>query len=73
MNRGLKNCTGGSEQNHPKEKKNKKAEWLSEEALQITKERREKKQERKGKVYPTKCRFPKNSTETRGPSLMNSV
>ena len=62
MDRGLKICTGGSEQNHPKEKKNKKAEWLFEEALQITKER-SKKQERKGKVYSTKCRFPKNNME----------
>ena len=51
MNRGLKNCTGGSEQNHPKEKKNKKAEWLSEEALQITKERREAKSKRDRERY----------------------
>ena len=48
----------------PKRKKSKKAKWLSEEALQIAKERREaKKQGRKAKVYPTKCRFPKDSTE----------
>ena len=40
------------------------AKWLSEEALQIAKERREaKKQGRNAKVYPTKCRFPKNNTE----------
>ena len=38
----------------PKRKKSKKAKWLSEEALQIAKERREaKKQGRRGKVYPT--------------------
>ena len=48
----------------PKRKKSKKAKWLSEEALQIAKGRREPKmQGRKAKVYPTKCRFPKNSTE----------
>ena len=48
----------------PKRKKSKKAKWLSEEALQIAKGRREAKmQGRKAKVYPTKCRFPKNSTE----------
>ena len=51
MDRGLKICTGGSEQNHPKEKKNKKAEWSSEEALQITKERREAKSKRERERY----------------------
>ena len=45
----------------PKKKKSKEAKWLSEEALQIAEERREAKS--KGEVYPTKCRFPKNSTE----------
>ena len=59
----------------PKRKKSKKAKWLSEEALQIAKERREaKKQGRRGKVYPTKCRFPKNSTERQeGLPSMNSI
>ena len=51
MDRGLKNCTGDSEQNHPKEKKNKKAERLSEEALQITKERRKAKSKRERETY----------------------
>ena len=41
MDRGLKNCTGDSEQNHPKEKKCKKAKLLSEETLQIDEKRRE--------------------------------
>ena len=45
----------------PKKKKSKKAKWLSEEALQIAeKKKRSKKQGRLGKIYPTKCRFPKN-------------
>ena len=52
----------------PKKKKGNKVKWLSEEALQIAEERRarEKKKEqgRKGKVHPTKCRVPKNSTES---------
>ena len=39
--------TGGSDQNHPKEKC-KKTMWLSEEALHVAKKRREKKR-RKGK------------------------
>ena len=46
----------------PKKNKCKKAKWLSEEALQIAVKRSEK-QRRKGKIYPFKCRVPKNSTE----------
>ena len=46
----------------PKKKKSKKAKWLSEEALQIA-EKRSKRQRRKGKIHPSKCRVPKNSTE----------
>ena len=46
----------------PKKKKCKKAKCLSEEALQIAEERREK-QGRKGKIYPTECRVPENSKE----------
>ena len=44
----------------PKKKKCKKATWLSEESLQIAEKRR---QRRKGKIYPFKCRVPKNSKE----------
>ena len=47
----------------PREKKCKKAKWLSEEALQITVKRRSKKQRRKRKIYPFECRVPKNSKE----------
>ena len=47
----------------PKKKKCKKAKWLSEEALQIAMKRRRKKQRRKGKIYPSECRVPKNSKE----------
>ena len=49
-----------------KEKKKdcKKTKWLSEEALQITEERKDaKRQKRKGKIYPFECRIPKNSRE----------
>ena len=47
-----------------KEKKCKKAKWLSEEALQIAVKRREvKKQRRKGKIYPFECRVPKTGKE----------
>ena len=48
----------------PKIKKCKKAEWLSEEALQISEKRREVKgKEEKGKVYTFGSRVPKNSKE----------
>ena len=45
----------------PKKKKRKKAKWLSEEVLQIAEKRREPKG--KGKIYPSECRFLKNSKE----------
>ena len=41
-----------------KKQKCKKAEWLSEEALQIA-EKRSKRQRRKGKIYPSEFRVPK--------------
>ena len=40
----------------------KKAKWLSEEALQIAVKRREK-QRRKGKINPFECRVPEKSKE----------
>ena len=43
-----------------KKKCKKKGKWLSEEALQ-TAEKRKVRQRRKGKIYPFKCRVPKNS------------
>ena len=46
----------------PKEKKCKKAKWLSEEALQMAEERREVKSKGEtGKIYPNECRFSENS------------
>ena len=48
----------------PKNKKCKKAKWLSEETLQIAvKKKRSKNQRRKGKMDPSECRVPKNSKE----------
>ena len=46
----------------PKKKKRKKAKWLSEEVLEIAKKRRDR-QRRKGTIYPSECRVPKNSKE----------
>ena len=45
-----------------REKKCKKAKWLSQEALQIAVKRGEAKR-RKGKIFPFECRVPKNSKE----------
>ena len=44
----------------PKEKKCKKAKWLSEEALQIA-VKREAKSKGENETYPFECRVPKNS------------
>ena len=48
----------------PKEKKCKKAKWLSERTLQITtgKKNRER-QRKKGKIYPNECRATENTKE----------
>ena len=47
----------------PKEKKCKKAKWLSEETLQIAMQRREVKGkgEEERYTYPSECRVPKDS------------
>ena len=56
------NTVQEQQQNHPKEKEKQEGKWLSEDSLQIVEERSEK-QGRKGKIYPTKCRVPKNNKE----------
>ena len=45
----------------PKKKKCNKAKWLSEETLQIAEKRKMIGRRRKGKIYPSDCRVPKNS------------
>ena len=47
----------------PKKQKCKKATWLSEEALQTAVKEESERQRRKGKIYPTECRVPKDSEE----------
>ena len=59
MNGGSWHCTGDSDQDHPQEKKYKKAKWLSEEALQIDKKRRKA----KGKGEKERSIHLKNSKE----------
>ena len=61
MVRGSGHCTEAGIKTIFK-KKNKKAKWLSEEALQIA-EKRSERQSRKGKIYPFECRVTKNSKE----------
>ena len=46
-----------------KEKKSRIAEWLSEEALQISEKRKVKGKGEKERIYPSECRVPKNSKE----------
>ena len=57
MDRVYYHCTGGSNQNHPKENKCKKVKCLSEEASQIAEERR------KAKSKEERERYPKLNTE----------
>ena len=48
----------------PRKKKCKKEKWLPEEDLKIVKKRRDsKRQRRKGTIYPSESRVPKNSKE----------
>ena len=47
----------------PRKRNEKKAKWLSEEALQIAVKRGSKRQRRKGKINPFECRVPKNTKE----------
>ena len=50
----------------PKEKKSKKAKWLSEEDLQIAMKRIEAKDKGEKEIYPTECRVPENTKERKG-------
>ena len=47
----------------PKEKKCKKAKWLSDKALQIAEKRREAKGKEEKERHPFECKVPKNSKE----------
>ena len=63
MDGGSWHFTAGSDQDHSKKKKCKKAKWLSEEALQIAEKRREAKGKGEKERYPSEFRVPKNSKE----------
>ena len=53
----------------PRKKKCKKAKWLSEEALQITEERREVKGKGERERYPTECTIPRIEKRDKGAFL----
>ena len=52
MDGGSWHCTGGSDKDHPQEKEMQKSKCFSDEALQITKKRREAKGKGKKKDIP---------------------
>ena len=60
MDRGSRYYTGGSDKDHPQEKRNaKRKNWLSEEALQLNscEKKRSERQRRKGKINPFDAEF----------------
>ena len=54
-------CTGGRDEDHPQEKKCKKAKWLSEEALQIAVKRREMKGKGEKERYTLNIEFQRTA------------
>ena len=64
MDGGSWHCIGGRDQDHPQGKEMQKSKLAVRGGLTNSCEKkRSKKQRRKGKIYPFKCRVPKNSTE----------
>ena len=49
----------------PKKKKCKKAQWLSEEVVQIAEKIREAKDRKKGKIHPFGCEFQRQQRDFR--------
>ena len=64
MDRVSCHCTGDRDQDHPQEKEMQKIKMAVGGGLTNSCEKkRSKKQRRKGKLYPSECRVPKNSKE----------
>ena len=62
MERGSWHCIGGSDQDHTQEKEMQKGKMVVWGGLTNSWEKkRSERQRRKGKVYPSECRVPKNS------------
>ena len=69
MDGGSWHFTAGSDKDHPKKKKCKKAKWLSEKALQITEKRREAKGKGEKERYThLNAEFQRIQAEIRNPS-----
>ena len=66
MDRGSCHCTGGSDQDHNQENEMQKGKMVVLGGLTDSCEnKRRERQRRKGKIYPSECRVPKNSKERR--------
>jgi len=69
MDRVLWHCTGGSDQEHPKEKEMKKEKWLSKKALKIAEKRKEAKGKGQKERYThLNAEFQRKQGEIRKPS-----
>ena len=64
MDRGSWHCTGGGHQELPQEKEMQKANWLSEEALQIAEEEEKLKAKEKRKDIPMWMQSSKDSKKS---------
>ena len=74
MDTSSQHSTGGRDQKHPKEKKCKKANWLSEEALQMAEERREAKGKGEREGYTQlNAEFPRIARRDKKASSMNNA
>ena len=74
MHGGSEHCTGGSDQNHPKEKEMLKGQMVCEETLQIAEKRREAKGKGvNGKYAHLKVESQEQKEEIRKPSSVNNA
>ena len=63
MDRDKWHCIGGSYQDHPQEKEMQKGKMVVWGLTNSWGKKRNKRQRRKGKIYPFECRVPRNSKE----------
>ena len=64
MDRGPWHCTGDTDQDYPQEKEMQKGKMVVRGGLTNSWEKkRNERQGRKGKIYTSECRIPKNSKE----------
>ena len=63
MDGGSWHCIGSGDQDHPQEKEMQKGKLVVWEGLTNSWVKRRERQRRKGKIYPSECRVPKNNKE----------